>query len=154
METFRASFTIKAALLCSSIHQKSQPVVRRRSHMPPLPDLSNTQAHLGGLQDQFHSRSLHLAAQSGVAVSCSSAGRSTGERVRPPSFLIPSRLDSKGPTSGSRLQRVCSLIYSEDPTGDGSERKGPFAGSTRPLQGCGIGKSVAVDGKKGRHLGP
>ena len=60
-----------------------------KAHMPPLPNPSNTQAQLGGLQDQFNSKTLHPAAQPGVALSCSSAGRSTGECEHPPSFLLP-----------------------------------------------------------------
>ena len=65
-----------------------------------------------------------------------------------------SRLDSKGPTGGSMLQRVCSLICMKASAGAGSVREAPSAGSPKPLQGCGKRESVVVDEKKGHHLGP
>ena len=84
---------------------KPKPVVWRRPHVPSMSKSSNTQAHLSGMQDRPHSRPLHLAAQPGAKVSCSSAGKSTDKHERSSSSTIllafnticPGRLGSSQP---------------------------------------------------------
>lgn len=78
----------QGCLQCPAFSRKLKSVVWRRPRVPSLSKSSNTEAHLSGLQDQAHPRPLHLAAQPGVKVSCSSAGKSTDKCERPSSPVI------------------------------------------------------------------
>lgn len=51
------------------------------------------------------------------------------------------RLECEITPSGSRLQMVRSHLNIKASQGDWSARKGPLAGSQRPLHGCGKGKT-------------
>ncbi|ROI52205.1 hypothetical protein DPX16_3475 [Anabarilius grahami] len=79
----------QGCLRCPTFSRKPKPMVCRRPHVPSMPKSSNTEAHLSGMQDQPHPRPLHLAAQPGAKVSCSSVGKSTDKRECPSSPVTP-----------------------------------------------------------------
>ena len=85
----QGEFYHQGCLWCPTFSHKPKPVVWWRPHMPSVSKYSIAEAHPSGLQDQPHSRPLHLVAQPGLKESCSSARESADKRERPSSPVIP-----------------------------------------------------------------